>query len=354
MWNRLNSKMNNSSPQPYSGVLNSVSRRGFTLIELLVVIAIIAILVAIIFPVFAAVTENAREATTMSNMREISTELARYSQDHDGQYPPVLFGYACTQASAAADSAVNSDKEGCCWEVAANGPGTCTTGADTMQSIGSDANATNELVGLFPAYIKDFRTFQCPNNPLDSPSAQTANMNVLQLQSDGSLAVGQKAFFTEDAFDISPQVNTAQKNQLSPNNTPANWAVLNVRYQTSWTSYNQAGGGAACIQPSMPPLDANDPVDSNGCSVDYTRQLRWQNPPASTYVTSVTYHIPNANNIMVLYQGGYVQKLSFQPNPLDPDTGYMDLTGGTSIAVNAFNGTSQVANALIWRYNGTH
>jgi prepilin-type N-terminal cleavage/methylation domain-containing protein/prepilin-type processing-associated H-X9-DG protein len=59
------------------------TRRGFTLIELLVVIAIIAILAAILFPVFAKAREKARQASCMSNLKQISLALLQYAQDYD-------------------------------------------------------------------------------------------------------------------------------------------------------------------------------------------------------------------------------------------------------------------------------
>jgi prepilin-type N-terminal cleavage/methylation domain-containing protein/prepilin-type processing-associated H-X9-DG protein len=58
-------------------------KRGFTLIELLVVIAVIAILAAILFPVFAAARERARQATCISNLKELTHAFLMYAQDYD-------------------------------------------------------------------------------------------------------------------------------------------------------------------------------------------------------------------------------------------------------------------------------
>jgi prepilin-type N-terminal cleavage/methylation domain-containing protein/prepilin-type processing-associated H-X9-DG protein len=61
--------------------------RGFTLIELLVVIAIIAILAAILFPVFARAREKARQASCLSNVKQISLAALMYAQDYDETFP---------------------------------------------------------------------------------------------------------------------------------------------------------------------------------------------------------------------------------------------------------------------------
>ncbi len=60
-----------------------MKRTAFTLIELLVVIAIIAILAAILFPVFAQARTKARQASDLSNLKQIGLALLMYAQDYD-------------------------------------------------------------------------------------------------------------------------------------------------------------------------------------------------------------------------------------------------------------------------------
>ncbi|MCC6444554.1 MAG: type II secretion system protein [Armatimonadetes bacterium] len=64
-------------------------RAGFSLIELLVVIAIMSVLAGILFPVFAAAHEKARQIVCTSQLRQIGMALRMYQQDYE-EYPPHL------------------------------------------------------------------------------------------------------------------------------------------------------------------------------------------------------------------------------------------------------------------------
>ncbi|GAB4464908.1 MAG: hypothetical protein OHK0029_35200 [Armatimonadaceae bacterium] len=80
-------------------VRRSSRRSAFTLIELLVVIAIIAILAAILFPVFAQARDKARQASCLSNAKQIGTGVLMYIQDYDEKMPMPWYNYNLTFAN---------------------------------------------------------------------------------------------------------------------------------------------------------------------------------------------------------------------------------------------------------------
>lgn len=64
------------------------AHRGFTLVEMLTVIAIIALLAAVLFPVFASSRARGRDATCVSNLKQIGMALKLYGADC-GEFLPL-------------------------------------------------------------------------------------------------------------------------------------------------------------------------------------------------------------------------------------------------------------------------
>src|SRR5687767_3398787 len=79
-------------------------RPGFTLVELLVVIAIIALLIGILLPVLGKARSAARQARSMSDLRQMLLGYTQYHLDNRGAVlfghtPPTVNGVAVTVQS---------------------------------------------------------------------------------------------------------------------------------------------------------------------------------------------------------------------------------------------------------------
>ncbi len=306
-----------------------IVRRAFSLIELLVVIAIITILTALLFPVFATAQENSRESSTITHMQQIQSGLALYKLDN-GQYPQVLFGYA---------------------------PNSTTPMSDSL-----DIGKYNATFGsLYPTYVNDYHVFMSQDNPVDNSPTSTVTLDSTELGSctptsttcltGTQLNVVQRAFYLMDGFDISPRLaNLGTPNQFYAGNSASQYQYV-LRYQRDWTNIYTLSSAST--------VPSGDIGYDTSAYETYLRQLRWHSPPADSYVTSVTYHVPNANKVIVLFESGSAVKMTPDQyrQTSDPTDypGYDDSTscfntvGGTETC--SLNGTDNPAQ--FWKISNT-
>lgn len=136
-------------------------RRAFTLIELLVVIAIIAILAAILFPVFAAAKESAKQTACAQHFRQIGIACQLYLMDNDEVWVPMatyspLPGFAPQEMWLGYDNnnaPLNSGFYGLVYEPATQAP----------------------RPGKIDQYIKDMQIRRCPSMPQSWQMAYAIN-----------------------------------------------------------------------------------------------------------------------------------------------------------------------------------
>lgn len=131
-------------------------KRGFTLIELLVVIAIIAILAALLFPVFAQAREKARQASCISNEKQIGLAARMYMEDFDGALYHHHEQYVLDDGTQRPD--LPGDVSGCV------GGGSGNSSAEKPWFI------------FFQPYIKSRQLMFCPSDP--APRSQHLVTNI--------------------------------------------------------------------------------------------------------------------------------------------------------------------------------
>lgn len=134
------------------------NRNAFTLIELLVVIAIIAILAAILFPVFAAAREKARQTTCASNEKQLGLAFIQYAQDYDEMLPVGTYGNL--NGGGSDNGNVPYGNRGYGWAgqiysyVKSSGVYTCPDDPTSNSSIGVEVSYVynNDIAGSYDLY----------------------------------------------------------------------------------------------------------------------------------------------------------------------------------------------------------
>ena len=232
-------------------------KSGFSLVELLTVIAIIAILAAIIFPVMGKVRDSARQNQCMTNLKQIALAVQAFKTDNR-KYPDTL--------------------------------GPIKDGTKLMEQ------AKIGTTSLFPEYVNTIKIFHCPNSKITN-SQFTATF-LKEPYDPASATVDVYAYGSYDCYmkTYSPPFDVAN-------------GTTETRYATSWVPADNESDGFAWLaaDPANLPPDgvANDLATAEE---DYSRQLKFRNPPGDTVVTWCSNHETTygaRGNALVVFLDGH-------------------------------------------------
>ncbi len=312
---------------------SKLSYKGFTLVELLTVIAIIALLAAILFPVFSAAREQARQANTMGNMHDIYLAARTFDEDN-GRYPSSLFGYAqpsqpdlqtgsCTSSSPLPFPALSTD-------------GCITSMGSATENYGNQGFGSGYVWG---SQMKDLNAFLCSDNPVKNQQqvtiayypltltggqfipvtwiANNPNSSPCHVYGDydlpnvpGRTYVGQpKLFYTMDSMDIGPMLD--QNGDWMKDSNGAN--MYELHYTPNWTRQlytlqtNSNGQQVGCDTYS------DFPVANMQIGDVLSNQLKYKNPSSEKTILSWnTQHAATAGSgdVIILLLSGTTKKIS--------------------------------------------
>lgn len=191
----------------------SSNRGGFTLIEILVVLVIIMVLASILFPVFSRAREKARQASCMSNMKQIGLALLQYAQDYDEKLPVQSLAISTDTQSTGITYFADPSHSG--WEV-------------------------NWLWAIYP-YTKSWKIFVCPS--VSQPATGTyapdwSYPNSITTYAANAVVIGRSIAVIPDASDIvwAQEFDTLQNAVfVRPNGYYANGTGVFLGEYEDWT-----------------------------------------------------------------------------------------------------------------------
>ncbi len=258
---------------------NSAPQSAFTLIELLVVIAIIAILAAILFPVFAQAREKARQASCLSNLKQIGTATMMYLQDYDETFYPHRNNCGNPLTT--------------CTEYTNGGSALVEPYASMFGSAGDEGAKRYYWVFMLQAYTKNYGVFRCPSAqdafiPGGSSSDYVSYPGGRGIPAGGARAYGGQNSYGHSDVYLSPAapVNGGSTAGLVPVTQAGIPRVASTILVTDATYYGVAFD--ACNESGL--VDTTKLASGNSecgyAGAQYSKY--WRNLGSATYSTSQT------------------------------------------------------------------
>jgi type II secretory pathway pseudopilin PulG len=330
------------------------------------VIAIIAILIAILFPIFGTVREQARQSNTLSSLHSIYVACRQYNDD-EGQMPPSLFGYAEVSdpynPPPGSTTGVTTKTTARIFHTTQAVPPTTTQESSTVPVVPMD-QTTNALPGnylagyLWNQHTKSYQTYvnsdaQVSNKaavttvywPLNTPISQANGASVVNgVLENGALVqwYGNATATPIPSGQIPVGTGCSQLNYSPDQDNPDLSQMRDFPVTYSGTPKVFYTMDSMDIGPMLGPNgDAVKDVNNNtvyelhytpdwthllGTSCDnlldpkthnwvvIPQQLKYQNPPADrTVITYVTQHTATSGSpsVIVLLLSGTARKVNY-------------------------------------------
>jgi prepilin-type N-terminal cleavage/methylation domain-containing protein/prepilin-type processing-associated H-X9-DG protein len=259
---------------------------GFSLLELLMVLAVIGLMLAIVLPVLAQARAKQRQATCLSNERQLGAALIMYLSDSDDSFPNGINWYrgGASEIASSPTGPYNNPVN----PIDNNSASTPESGSKFSQAESGALWPGEGWAGQCYPYIHNQAVFTCPGDT----SLDNALSGELSLSYAYNIdLVDSKVHTAPTHLDPTLQPSGHQLSELTaPSRTIALFEVSHV-----WVNLNEERYLAAKVNKELPPTAEEEAIgvgrnlsaSSNGLDNRLYAQKRWATSIQNRYATGL-------------------------------------------------------------------